>query len=614
MTLINSFVFFGTKPHFHIQGKSKFPSCLNHLLSVIYICCFFLVFLSYLIKLVSQKNLSIATTIFKDISPLLINISDPNFVFTFGLQYKNYSNFIDETLYHVKGYFIQIYKDENNNTTKTKTPINLVPCSKVYIPVLPNYFNKLPLDQLYCINEKRNLYLEGSISTTNWSYIEFDFSRCRGNDCKKETEIDNILTGGYIGFFMSDYFANPSDHESPAKLSGSNYYSGISISLYNELWLYFQTIQFETDDNWFYSSNKTQQYFSSEKQFTFQDHREIQDIFLKVYLRASESRYIYYRKYGKFDEIIAKVYCLWRTCGFVLNLIVYYFEGLLYKSFLCSFYSFNYGQTSKKCISSANNIINNNINNNAKITSSNDCGNNNINNIPQKNSQLKTSHMNLQQGSYISGNEKNNLMLDYFIKKSHTLKNSVNNQQAQSNEKNHKQKEIISSSNNTNKEQQNSSHEQIGNINSSNYNHQLQILPQYCSQKPGSYLSSLFRKRDMVKQPKEYGYTTNSFVCYDLIKFCLCSPSEVRKVHFVQKSARNVKIFFDIVRYLKLYSDVDTLLRTVFEDKQWKQIERSYNFIKNSEFTVKFFSKDFKTDKKNNQKNMIQNIFFSNSL
>ena len=184
MTLINSFVFFGTKPHFHIQGKSKFPSCLNHLLSVIYICCFFLVFLSYLIKLVSQKNLSIATTIFKDISPLLINISDPNFVFTFGLQYKNYSNFIDETLYHVKGYFIQIYKDENNNTTKTKTPINLVPCSKVYIPVLPNYFNKLPLDQLYCINEKRNLYLEGSISTTNWSYIEFDFSRCRGNDCK----------------------------------------------------------------------------------------------------------------------------------------------------------------------------------------------------------------------------------------------------------------------------------------------------------------------------------------------------------------------------------------------------------------------------------------------
>ena len=144
MPFHNNFLFFGTKPRFHVQGHTKFPSHLNTFLSVFFILCFFVIFLAYFIQLVSLSDLNIATTIFKDISPLRINMSDPNFVFTFSLQHNNYSNFIDESIYKVNAYFVQVQKDINNINQERRQQIELVTCDKVYIPILPNNFNKLP--------------------------------------------------------------------------------------------------------------------------------------------------------------------------------------------------------------------------------------------------------------------------------------------------------------------------------------------------------------------------------------------------------------------------------------------------------------------------------------
>lgn len=595
MPFHNNFLFFGTKPRFHVQGHTKFPSHLNTFLSVFFILCFFVIFLAYFIQLVSLSDLNIATTIFKDISPLRINMSDPNFVFTFSLQHNNYSNFIDESIYKVNAYFVQVQKDINNINQERRQQIELVTCDKVYIPILPNYFNKLPLDQLYCFKNDSMLFLEGSISAPSWSYIEFTVEKCRGDICKPEQEIIDVLSGSYIGFFMSDYFANPTNYKHPAKLSGMNYYYRTSIRLYNEIWLFFQTIQFETDDNLLLHHNHTEQFFSSERQVGFSDLRDESDMFLKVFLRASENRYIYYRRYGKLDEILAKIYSLWRTAGFLAYLVVYYFEGLLYKSFICSFYSFDYGSLhSKTYITIANN---NYINSNINIIS-----NSRNNSLTKSNNINNTKH--------------NNLLPDCLFKRTQTLKNAAKNKQQQVNGSNVKGASYVPSQIliNEHTESKIDIQQQQQPNTSTQTNQQLQTQHPQLYNVAGSYLSSLFRKRDMIKQFKEYGYKTNSFACCDLMKFCCCDPMIIRKVRFVERSAQNVKIYFDIVRYLKLYSDVDALLKAVFEDKQCKQIERSYNFIKNSEFTVKFFGKDFKSETKNNQKSMIQNIFFSSSL
>ena len=603
MPFRNNFLFFGTKPRFHVQGNTTFPSHLNTFLSILFILCFLIVFLLYFIQLISLSDLNIATTIFKDISPLRINVSDPNFVFTFSLQHQNYSNFIDESIYKVNAYFVQVQKDINNINQARRQQIELVTCDKVYIPILPNYFNKLPLDQLYCFKNDSELFLEGSISAPSWSYIEFNIEKCKGHICKEEQEIIDVLSGSYIGFFMSDYFANPTNYKHPAKLSGTNYYCKTSVRLYNEIWLFFQTIQFETDDNLLLRHNHTQQFFSSEKQVGFTDIPQHGDVFLKVFLRASESRYIYYRRYGKFDEILAKVYCLWRTAGFVTYLLVYYFEGLLYKSFICSFYSFDYGSLhSKTYITiSNNNYINGNINiiNNPAPIRNNSLTKNNNNNNTNNSKQVTSS---------INNSKHNNLLPDCLFKKAQTLKNFAKNKQQQQeqqvNGSNAKMTSYVPSPIMTNENMESKVDIQQPNVSSQH----LQTQNPQVYNVAGSYLSSLFRKRDMIKQFKEYGYKTNSFACCDLMKFCCCDPMIIRKVRFVERSAQNVKIYFDIVRYLKLYSDVDALLRAVFEDKQCKQIERSYNFIKNSEFTVKFFGKDFKSETKNNQKSMIQNM------
>ena len=275
--------------------------------------------------------------------------------------------------------------------------------------------------------------------------------------------------------------------------------------------------------------------------------------------------------------------------------MVYYFEGLLYKSFICSFYSFDYGSLhSKTYITIANNnYINSNINIISNSRNNSLTKNNNINN---------TKH--------------NNLLPDCLFKRTQTLKNAAKNKQQQVNGSNVKGASYVPSQIliNEHTESKIDIQQQQQPNTSTQTNQQLQTQHPQLYNVAGSYLSSLFRKRDMIKQFKEYGYKTNSFACCDLMKFCCCDPMIIRKVRFVERSAQNVKIYFDIVRYLKLYSDVDALLKAVFEDKQCKQIERSYNFIKNSEFTVKFFGKDFKSETKNNQKSMIQNIFFSSSL
>ena len=69
-----------------------------------------------------------------------------------GLQDINYINYINESIYTLEGYLVQVNKNNKYRMEEiNKIPIEFTTCDNEIMPVLTNYFQKLPLKNLYCI-------------------------------------------------------------------------------------------------------------------------------------------------------------------------------------------------------------------------------------------------------------------------------------------------------------------------------------------------------------------------------------------------------------------------------------------------------------------------------
>lgn len=84
---------------------------------------------------------------------------------------------------------------------------------------------------MYCIKNSSDLYVEGTIDTDTWVYLEYTFNRCRNEtlikngkepNCKSEKEIDDSLSKGYFSYFIADYSLYPKDYSKPGKLFGKS--------------------------------------------------------------------------------------------------------------------------------------------------------------------------------------------------------------------------------------------------------------------------------------------------------------------------------------------------------------------------------------------------------
>ena len=209
---------FGISPLFTIRGRATFQTQIGACLTLICIIIILIYMSVFLHEMIHHKSPNIQSSNYLDEIPPEINLHRNNFTFIFSLQTKDYTNYIDESIYNVNAFQTRL----KLNKGIENIPLNITKCDKYTFDIIPEHFKKFPLENLYCLNA--NINIQGEYMSDYWNYIRFNFSKCENKKiCKSENEINEFLRGGYIAIFMTDYSFEPDKYYNPYKIYVKKY-------------------------------------------------------------------------------------------------------------------------------------------------------------------------------------------------------------------------------------------------------------------------------------------------------------------------------------------------------------------------------------------------------
>ena len=531
--LFDYFILFGIRPSFHIKGSKLYHTILSELISYIsiIIIIFFIIF--YGIELFKRKNVSIIRTTYSDQFPTPINLSH-NFFFPFSLQYQNYTNYVNESIYYVTANYINIKYDDNGNEILNKTPIPIITCDKINFTILKEDYKALPLSQLYCLDNPKDLILQGDYGRKYWDYLSFSFNFCDENNnknikCENKNKIIELLKGGYFGMFISDTIIEPLNLNKPVILNVLNQFTTISSVIYKDYWVYFRTNEIKTDSNLFFDTIKKETCVGFDKTSEHTDMRNIDSNFMSMLVRGSSERYVYTRNYRKFASVAADISGIIKVLFFIGDSLVFLFENIYYKFYLLSFFDIKFNEKKMKFtkkfssniniyyspISKDKNFIGDNFSvNNAYVINNNKNDNIDINTVSKNNKNI------------ISDYSENKYNLDY----------------------NNKSNKSIC---------------KIG-----------LIFPN-------------FKFHNRIDYSNELKFRT-------LLSIIFCKKKKKIVNKYVENIYNNIKIYFEIIRFFKLYNDVEKMKKEFLNYQDFNRMENNYLFSLNSEKTTNFFNSNFK--------------------
>ena len=163
--------------------------------------------------------------------------------FTFGLQNRSRSHFIDEQVYVPVATYVQYTRnlDSEPRAISRKT-VNLtaVRCSELGLH--PEQFSALPLEHLYCIKEMTDpqsvLRITGAAEDSQvYGYLDIKIRSCIGSGCKPPAEIKKALATSYFGFSLLNSAAKPSNYSSPVEKLLTSYFTATSTGFVKHIQL-----------------------------------------------------------------------------------------------------------------------------------------------------------------------------------------------------------------------------------------------------------------------------------------------------------------------------------------------------------------------------------------
>ena len=332
---------FGSKARFTINGHKTYQTVFGSIITLISYSVIFVFFIVFSKEIIYHKKPNVISSDLIDSSPLHFLLTN-EFIWAISLQFLNYSMYIDERVYTLKAYAAISNVNDDGTASETQVNLNLVKCSNYSFSVIPEYFHGLALENLYCVNltgiELRGVYMEDKWTTINFRFMKCINSTDNNNFCKTPDEISEILNGGYIGIFTTDYQIIPSNYNNPAQIYGKNIFTSFSIKQYMDFWVYFQIKQINTDKGILFESILTETFLTFESTSENKDYRE-SDNFLTVYIRESTNRKVLDRTYSKFQDIAANIGGIIKIIFIIGEIITYFIRRTLYKNYVLQFFN-----------------------------------------------------------------------------------------------------------------------------------------------------------------------------------------------------------------------------------------------------------------------------------
>ena len=333
---------FGVPPLFTIRGYQTFQTIIGSILTLLCILIMIIYVSIFLHQMVYHTKPTILTSIYNDEIPKSVNLTSENFSFAFSLQNQEYQSYIDKTIYNVTAVQTKVFLTNNDTSEIYKENIDIIKCSQYNFEIIPEYFKKLPLNNLYCLN--KSIYqLEGEFKREVFSYIKLNFSKCVNSTennftCKPLNEINEHLSGGFLGMFMPDYNIVPTQFFPPYRIYGKNLYNGFSIKYFADIFLYLKNIEIITDVGYFFTKKEFLNFVVYDYLQSIIDHR-IEDHFLSLTLRLSSKREIHERTYIKIQSIFSNFGGMLKMILLIGEYSIYFIRMTLYKNYILEFFN-----------------------------------------------------------------------------------------------------------------------------------------------------------------------------------------------------------------------------------------------------------------------------------
>ena len=243
---------FGKNVDLFYKGKDKKNTYFGSILTIIY-GIIYLAFLLYkLIRMLKKKDITFYDTFSYLDEPPIINITNENFYGGFALEDPNtYDPFIDETIYIPKAYF-KIAKRNGSEWDWKIKEIELERCNiNKFGSFYKDKFENKALDTLYCFKEVNDQFI-GHFSYDYYSFFFIEFYPCintteNKNICKTKEIIDYYLKSTFVSLQLQDIELTPLNYQIPARAKDQDIYTTIGKKLFQEIHIYFQIVNIETD-------------------------------------------------------------------------------------------------------------------------------------------------------------------------------------------------------------------------------------------------------------------------------------------------------------------------------------------------------------------------------
>ena len=584
---------FGIPPLFTIRGRSTFQTHLGSSLTIICVFLIILYFLFFLNQMVNHKSPSLQSSNYFDEFAKEINLKKNNFSFVFSLQTHEFTNYIDETVYKIKAYQTKLTLN-NGSYCSENIPIKVKKCNEYNFEIIPDKFKKLPLNNLYCLDN--NINLKGGYMKSSWNYIRLNFSKCENttennNYCKSEEEINKYLIGGYLGIYFPDYSFEPTKYLQPYKAYVRNLYHSFSIKYLEDIFLYFKLIEVITDSGYFFENKNYVNFVAYDYIQSDIDFRESPQ-FLSLSINISPKREIYKRSYIKLQTIISNVGGMLKMILLIGEYSIYFIRMLLYKNYILEFFNLDESairlkeirkvyklkgmNSSKFKLESLFSNINDNNENILKHCNS-ICDNNSGMKNNEEKSEIRSNLNN--DDNLITNNKlpfkkentffeinKNNLKKNNFLSINFTKSKSKTNEPnlikailskkiENSNIKNINIKDNISVKNSSIASNENESRK--NNIIHSN------ILTK----------NSLIKKKMNLPRPQLRVIKVPGF----FIDF-VCKKNTIKTIKQVLENYKGIQFLLDIVHFLKLENEINIIEKYLFTEDQRKILSYTYTF------------------------------------
>ena len=350
LKLLKSIDMFGRKTELKMNKHSKYNTHLGGLFSLIMLSICIPMFLNFGSDMLYHQN---PTAIFSQVfskNPERYYFSQEKYFFMFGIEAPDtYAHFIDETIYQVN-----IINRGLSKTSDDSFNIPLERCSEDKLPhdkQIHEYFINAPgspINDLYCIKNLENYYIEGSFDTDNYAFIEIMITACQNKTenssapiCKSPEEIEAKLSG-YFAFYTMDYLIDPNNFKNPGQQTGKDYFTPISIGMTRNTNRYIATSKINSDDGFLFSSINNYNYPSYyEDKETLLIDKSNQGLIIDFVLRKYHNDLIYTRNYQKFQDVLAQIGGIIQILSIFFSYLSFPFVDKLYfEKIVNSIYNF----------------------------------------------------------------------------------------------------------------------------------------------------------------------------------------------------------------------------------------------------------------------------------